>query len=141
MSSAFLLSPSTRSARAHEWNAGKAVTFIVTLAATRTVTLAARAAGMSRKSAYALRERDSAFAAAWQAAIGRPKDDKVDEVENPPVPLSRGNTGERAAASTSSIGLSPTTRAIDALRRDRFFARLAGLHGAAGNLAPNPPIP
>ena len=64
-----LLSRPRRPHRANEWKAGAAVTFIVTLAAGRSVTLAARAAGMSRKSAYALRGRDPAFAAAWNAAI------------------------------------------------------------------------
>jgi len=58
-----------RAARAHEWNRGKVVTFIVTLAATRCVTLAAREAGMSRKSARALKSRDPEFADCWKRAI------------------------------------------------------------------------
>lgn len=61
--------PPRRSLRPHEWSNAKAVTFIVTLAAVRSVTLAAARAGMSRKSAYALKGRDSAFAAAWIAAL------------------------------------------------------------------------
>ncbi len=64
-----LLSRPARARRSNEWNGGKAVTFIVTLAASRSVTLAALEAGMSRKSAYALKERDRAFAAAWNAAL------------------------------------------------------------------------
>ena len=64
-----LCSRPVRPCRSGEWTQGRAVTFIVTLAATRSVTLAARAAGMSRKAAYALKSRDSAFASAWNAAI------------------------------------------------------------------------
>ena len=72
------------------------VTFIVTLAATRSVTLAASEARMSRKSAYALKSRDPAFAAAWVAALDaggdqRREGDKVEEVYEPPVPSGQGN--------------------------------------------------
>ena len=42
----------------------RAVTFIVTLAATRSVTLAARESDMTRPSVYALKARDPAFASA-----------------------------------------------------------------------------
>jgi hypothetical protein len=75
--------------RSGEWTSELAVTFIVTLAATHSVTLAARAAAMSRKSAYALKSRDPAFAAAWTAAMNatgkRPtQGDKVEEVHEPP---------------------------------------------------------
>ena len=81
--------------RAGGWTSDKVVTFIVTLAATRSVTLAAHAAAMSRKSAYALRARDSAFAKGWMAAmkageqglrgpaLSLSKGDKVEEVEAP----------------------------------------------------------
>lgn len=53
-----LLSCPLRPRRPGEWTAGSAILFIVTLAAKGSVTLAARDAGMSRKSAYALRKRD-----------------------------------------------------------------------------------
>lgn len=92
-----LLSRARRPRRAGEWTAATAVTFIVTLAATGSVTLAARAAGMSRKAAYALKQRDPAFAFAWAAATqasrvpGR-KGDKAEEMEDPPVSLSQGDT-------------------------------------------------
>ena len=66
---AFTRQPPRRPRRPHEWSNAKAVTFIVTLAALRSVTLAAARAGMSRKSAYALKGRDPAFAAAWRAAL------------------------------------------------------------------------
>ena len=54
----------------HQWSNARVVTFIVTLAAQGNVTLAARQAGMSRKSAYALKDRDPVFASAGQAALG-----------------------------------------------------------------------
>ena len=78
-----LLSRPRRPRRANKWNAGAAVTFIVTLAAGRSVALAARAAGMSRKSAYALRGRDPAFAAAWNAARSWPAVTKWRNWTNP----------------------------------------------------------
>jgi len=55
---------SRRTRRSHEWSPGKTATFTVTLAANGNVTLAARKAGMSRKSAYALKARDPVLAAA-----------------------------------------------------------------------------
>lgn len=85
-----------RPARAGEWTSGAAILFIVTLAATGSVTLAARAAGMSRKSAYALRDRNPLFAEAWQAArraAPRPSAGSVD-----------GDMARRAAPSNSSTG-------------------------------------
>ncbi len=90
---AYLARP-RRPRRKWEWTDAKAVTFIVTLAARRSVTLAAARAGMSRKSAYALRDRDPAFAAAWDKAwdAGAPrhrwtaiKGNKGDEGYDPPV--------------------------------------------------------
>ena len=91
-----LLSRPRRARRSSDWSPAKAVTFIVTLAAHRSVTLAAAEAGMSRKSAYALKVRDLAFAAAWNAALRnrktRRQGDKVEEVEGPPDSSSQGNT-------------------------------------------------
>lgn len=63
------LARTRRPRRAGEWTETKAVTFIVTLAASQSVTLAAARAGMSRKSAYALKRRDAGFAAAWNVAV------------------------------------------------------------------------
>jgi len=97
------LSRPRRPSRSGEWTPAKAVTFIVTLAASGSVTFAAGAAGMSRKSAYALRARDPAFAAAWAAAVtacskrhsgpalSLSKGDKVKEVHEPPVSPSHGD--------------------------------------------------
>ena len=90
----FLLTPPQRPPRAGEWTKGAAIMFVVTLAATGTVTLAARAAGMSRKSAYALKKRDPLFAAAWHAANRA--------AICPPDRRTEGNTRRRGAPSTPS---------------------------------------
>lgn len=104
----FKLSRFRRPRRAGEWRQGKVVTFIVTLAAHRNVTLAAACLGMSRKSAYALKHRDSGFAAAWDAAVAAGalpmrkepalnsiQGDKGDEPHNPGggVPLGYAGPG------------------------------------------------
>ena len=121
-----ILSRPCRPRRAHEWSSDRAVTFLVTLAAHGSVTLAASAAGMSRKSAYALKARDSAFACAWQSALAarrpRRQGDKVEEVEGARNRTGQGDTGSR-------------TRDRELLSRaalrDGFFARLAEMrHGA-----------
>ena len=97
-----------RPRRAGEWTEAKAVTFIVTLAASRSVTLAAARAGMSRKAAYALKHRDPRFAAAWQTALAAAtssrreepalnsiQGDKVDEVDGNRIRRAEGNRSER----------------------------------------------
>ena len=123
-----LLSQPHRTRRAGEWTPGKAVTFTVTLAATRNVTLAARAAGMSRKSAYALKERDPVFAAAWAAATTAPGRKPVE-----------GDTAKLVRPSTSSTAdRHPDRMRLDAARRDRFFARLAALNRESAPLAAVP---
>lgn len=99
--------------RSGEWSTGGAILFLVTLAARKSVTLAARASGMSRKSAYALKARDPAFAEAWIAGLVAP----------PPPP--EGDRPKRSAPSNSSSSLPRPIRAeVDALRRDGFFAAL-----------------
>jgi hypothetical protein len=80
-----------RPGRSGEWTFDKAVTFIITLAAMRSVTLAARRAGMSRESAYALKHRNPTFAVACTAAVRAPQGDKVDEVDEPPVSTGQGD--------------------------------------------------
>lgn len=92
-----LLSRPRRPRRTGEWTDAKAVTFIVTLAATHSVTLAARRSGMSRKAAYALKSRDPAFAHAWNAALGaaRPakrQGNKVKEVHASPFSHRQGDS-------------------------------------------------
>ena len=113
-----LLSRPRRPRRSHEWDAGKVVTFIVTLAATHSVTLATREAGMSRKSAYALKDRDPAFAAAWNAALKAREGDKVEEVYEAPFPSSQGDT-------PTGTGERQLRRRAAEARRDRLLARLA----------------
>ena len=133
------LSLRRRARRASEWSQAKAVTFIVTLAATQSVTLAARAAGMSRKSAYALKGRDPAFASSWEAALNVRKGDKVEEVEGPPIPSSEGDKPARAALPVSSTADAQSRLRLETLRRDRFFERLAKRRANSPQLAPKAP--
>lgn len=112
---------SRRTRRSHEWSPGKTVTFIVTLAANGNVTLAARKAGMSRKSAYALKARDPVFAAAWTAASGASGRRSANRAEKPP----EGDTRTRAASSTVTTANRRLSIAAAAEERDRLFARLA----------------
>jgi hypothetical protein len=126
-----LLSRPRRPARSGEWTTGAAIMFIVTLAARRSVTLAAKASGMSRKSAYALRARDPAFAEAWAAALSPLRK----TAEKPALCGSEGDNVKPSAPSIWSSRPVHTIRAKhDAMRRDRFFARLAML-GSDSNLA------
>jgi hypothetical protein len=114
-----------RRRRSHEWSAGKTVTFIVTLAASGSVTLAARKAGMSRKSAYALKSRDPVFAAAWRAAVGA-------SGRRSAAPAPRQNEGDsrtRAASSSGSTANRADTLASATEERDRMFAALAARLG------------
>jgi hypothetical protein len=130
-----LLSRPFRPNRPHEWSKGKAVTFIVTLAATRSVTLAAKAAGMSRKAAYALKSRDPAFAHAWKVAAGaRPQSARKAPAE--------GNKANPAARSIWSTGRRhPRDRRAEEALRDRFLARLAALQSDSASVARRAPLP
>ena len=96
-----------RPRRSGEWTEGKAIAFIVTLAATGIVTLAAREAGMSRKSAYALKRRDPLFASSWETAkriAGRQSGTQVE-----------GNSRGAAAPSISSSRTAPREAGPDEL--------------------------
>ena len=64
--------PISRGTRRDGWTIRRQLTFLDTLASTRSITAAARAAGMSRESAYRLRNRASAFAAAWDRTLAAP---------------------------------------------------------------------
>ena len=119
-----LLSPPRRPRRTGEWTDGAAIAFLVTLAAHKSVTLAARAACMSRKSAYALKGRDSAFAQAWSVALA-----------TPPFRPIEGDTAKPAAPSTSSTASATVARKVDAIRRDRFFAALRASNGEPRQVA------
>src|SRR4051812_31894167 len=72
------------------WTAERQKWFILRLALGGCVTVAARGIGMTRKSAYRLRERPGAesFAAAWERALGWGQDKTVD------VGLERALVGE-----------------------------------------------
>jgi hypothetical protein len=112
--------------RAGEWTSGAAVTFIVTLAASGSVTLAARRAGMSRKAAYALRGRDRAFAAAWAAALGagspvRGEGNKMEEVDGPSVSPGQGNAPPSRLERAQQLA-----RLLAALRESHRLAPRAG---------------
>ena len=123
-----LLSRPRRTRRNGEWSGGKAVIFIVTLGATGSVTLAARSAGMSRKSAYALKSRDSAFAQAWNTALA----------VKPPT-AAEGDKPKRATPSTSSSSLPSALAAKhEEMRRDRFFAMLRARLDESPRLAARP---
>ena len=123
-----LLSRPRRTPRNGEWSGGKAVIFIVTLGATGSVTLAARSAGMSRKSAYALRSRDSAFAQAWNAALA----------VKPPT-RTEGDKAKRAAPSNSSSSMPSALEAKhEEMRRGRFFALLRARVRESERLAARP---
>ena len=128
-----------RPRRLGEWTRDKVVTFIVTLAASQSVTLAAREAGMSRKSAYALRARDPAFASAWNMAVkARPtrrQGGATEELHEPPVSPDQGDKRAHVRRSTSSTPQRDNARGLDNFRRDRFFARLAERRGDSANLA------
>lgn len=78
-------------ARHDGWTADRQKWFILRLALGGCVSAAARGVGMTRKSAYRLRERPGAasFAAAWERAQGWGRDRTVD------VSLERAMLGER----------------------------------------------
>jgi hypothetical protein len=60
--------------RADGWTPARQADFVGYLAETRSVIAACRRVGMGRESAYRLRKRPGAagFAAAWDAALGKP---------------------------------------------------------------------
>ena len=66
-------SATPRAFRRDGWTAQRQLTFLAELARTGSITRAARAAGMSRESAYRLRKRDphGLFAAAWDRSLKR----------------------------------------------------------------------
>jgi hypothetical protein len=138
-----LLSSPIRTRRPGEWSAGSAILFIVTLAAKGHVTLAARAAGMSRKSAYALRKRDPLFARAWNAAIAAAAAAMSSE------PAKGDNTHLAATSVSSSADRSPKgpPRPLPHRRvwHDRLLAELSSTRcdspfgGSIPRLVPRPP--
>lgn len=65
------LPPAARTPRHNEWTRAKRAAFLRELAASQNVSQAAKSVGMSRKSAYALRNRmpGTPFALAWEVAL------------------------------------------------------------------------
>ena len=133
-----LLLPTTanRRHRADGWTEDRRVTFLVALAASGSVTFAAASAGLSRKSAYALKMRGAAFASLWTrslAAASAARNEacrvaaKGNEDHNKPDPLQPINFINR--------------RKADIAARDRFFAGLeAGLSVAFSPRRVGPPL-
>ena len=60
---------SHRPQRHNEWTRAKMAAFLGELAATLSVSRAARSVGMGRQSAYKLRKRSAPFAAAWDEVV------------------------------------------------------------------------
>jgi len=127
------------------WNGDNTVTFLFALAASGTVTFAAASAGVSRRSAYALKRRDAGFARLgdqalagaqaarlWDQALAgaqaaravadrelrgkAAEGNEVDEVEDSPIPLSEGdNVGNTGGPPGGALTGNPG-------RRSRSFA-------------------
>jgi hypothetical protein len=93
----------------------KRVTFIVTLAASGSVTFAGASAGLSRKSACALKKRDNAFASLWLRALEAEK-----ASHRGPV---KGDTAN-PRDTVDIVNLRAPDRSIVSAGRDRFFANL-----------------
>jgi hypothetical protein len=94
-------SPTPPKFRRDGWTPERQLRFLGALAATQSVTRAARAAGMSRESAYRLRTRKEGalFAAAWDRALeGRALSaSKGHKLRAPsPSPRKRGASNSRA---------------------------------------------
>jgi hypothetical protein len=93
------------------WTAARQLAFLTVLARTRSVTAAARAAGMSRESAYRLRKRDAGglFAVAWASCFAPRVTRSRGEVDEGHrraialacIPLRRAPARSRAAPSTA----------------------------------------
>ncbi|QPQ54477.1 hypothetical protein IC614_09025 [Allosphingosinicella flava] len=115
--------------RADGWTPGRQADFLGALAETQSVAAAARHVGMTRESAYRLRDRQGAgsFAAAWDAVLGlrlRPR--KVTPSPNfhrafygTLKPIMRG--GKHVATLHSSSN----DAALQLYRRDMLIRRLA----------------
>lgn len=113
-------------ARHDGWSPERQIRFIEELAAIRSITKACRAVGMSRDSAYKLRDRPEAaqFRLAWRQALEpdqaaerrrsprelqrlkrlerRRKADKVNEMHGPPISPAPGATSVLSASSALS---------------------------------------
>ena len=102
-------------ARADGWTRRRSVTFIVTLAASGSVTFAAASAGLSRKSANALKTGGSAFASLWERTLEARKASRRDRVEG---------DNPRPCDTINFVNLRAPDRSIAMAGRGRFFANL-----------------
>ena len=134
----FRFAPVPTQARHDGWTPARQQRFIEELATTRCISSACKAVGMSRESAYKLKERDDAvgFRSAWTKALrpvddrprrlvkrralrlrgraARPEVDNVEEVHGPPVsPDARTGMPSRLSA------LEPLLSALDPDRTAR----------------------
>jgi hypothetical protein len=91
-------SPQPPKIRRDGWTPERQLRFLDALTRTRSVTRAARAAGMSRESAYRLRRRKdgSLFAAAWDRAL---EGHKLGSLS----PRRRGSTGQISRANPPKV--------------------------------------
>ena len=114
--------------RADGWTHDRRVTFLVSLAASGSVTFASSAAGLSRKSAYALRMRDPAFATVWDRSLAAAdaacrkmrrtaaKGDETDGKRDPRHP----STSSTASASISNLAAASLPPRITLPAADRM---------------------
>ena len=101
------------------WTKPRRVTFLVTLAASGNVTFAAAAAGLSRKSAYALRKRNGAFASLWDRSLAAATAARAEVRRR----AAEGNKAHARPAPRRQVNL-VNRRDADASERDRFFQSL-----------------
>jgi hypothetical protein len=97
----------TRRIRTDGWTAARQLRFLAALTHTRSVTQASRAAGMSRESAYRLRERCEGvlFAALWEEALAfQPAESHNRSWTNGQLMRLLGNHFRRKRGDFSAIG-------------------------------------
>ena len=93
-----------RSCRRDGWTPFRQLAFLAELVCSRSITEAARAAGMSRESAYRLRRREpeSLFAAVWDRALQAPA-----RAASKGHELSASNTGRVRRRRVGNRGFAP----------------------------------
>lgn len=112
-------SPAGRRIRTDGWTHDRRVTFCVALAASGSVTFAAASAGLSRKSAYALRKRDRGFASLWDRSLAAARAARREARRR----AFEGNEKQARPEPCRPINFI-NRRQADAADRDRFFAAL-----------------
>ena len=127
-------------ARHDGWTTGRQIHFIEQLAATKSLTRACKAVGMSRASAYKLREQPEAseFRSAWYQAL---EPDFVAERRRSPRALQRLRRGEKSrkvdemhqmhGAPNSPPAATPNSSTLETLQT--YLARLRALDEELGS--------